>query len=164
LIFGPFGGFEHHLAQTSQLHSLEIVTEASHVEPVVHLTDWGSILIGTFAALLGLGFSYVFYHQTSEWPARLSTRFRPIYQASYHKFYIDDLYDRAIVVPTRFLGQAADFLDSFVVSNLVQAVAWAPRFVGRTLFGPRQNGLVQYYAAWTAMSLAILLIFLFFSY
>jgi NADH-quinone oxidoreductase subunit L len=163
LIFGPTGLFEHHLAQTPELHALETEGLAGSVKAVEHSTDWVTMLVGTLAAALGLGLSYFFYFKPSPWPARLENQFRPLYQASLHKFLVDELYNKVIVWPTRFLGLAANFLDNFLVSGLVQGVASLPRVVGRYILGPRQNGLIQYYAAITALSVGMLLLFLFFA-
>ena len=63
-----------------------------------------------------------------------------------------EVYERLIVWPTRFLGYTAEFLDRSLVDGLVQGVSWLPRLVGRYLLGPIQNGLIQYYAAVTALS------------
>ncbi len=163
LIFGPFGLFEHHLAQTPQFESLKPLAEASHVEEIEPKTDWLTMLAGTLAAFAGLGLSAIFYLKPSPWPARLASGLRPLYNASYHKFYIDEFYTALIIWPTRFLGLAANFLDKFLVSNLVELVAWLPRFFGRSFFSRSQNGLVQRYAAVTALGVAFLLFVLFFA-
>jgi NADH-quinone oxidoreductase subunit L len=164
LVFGPFGLFEHHLAQTPELKALEAVHAEGHgaTEAVKHSTDWATMAVGTLVGLIGLAFSYLFYGRTSPWPARLATRLRPLYNASLHKFYVDEIYNGLIVRPTRFLGSTADFLDKYLVSRLVVFIAWVPQFVGKTVLGPRQNGLVQYYAAGTALGVALLLLFLLF--
>jgi NADH-quinone oxidoreductase subunit L len=106
--------------------------------------------------------SYGLYFKPSPWPARLAGRFRPIYQASLNKFYVDEFYSHMIVWPTRFLGLTANFLDNFLVTGLVGFVAGLPRGVGRYLLGPRQNGLIQYYAAVTALGVGLFLVFLLF--
>jgi NADH-quinone oxidoreductase subunit L len=92
----------------------------------------------------------------------MATRFRPLYQASLHKFYVDEFYDRLLVVPTQALASTAEFLDSHLVDGLVQGVSWVPRLVGRYVLGPIQNGLIQYYAAVTALSVGALLLALLF--
>ena len=42
----------------------------------------------------------------------------------------------------------------------MRLTAWIPRFVGRDLLAPFQNGLIQFYAAATALGVAFLLIIL----
>ena len=157
VVFGPTGWFEHHLERTRELGHAEGALE--------HGFDWLTATLGTLVGLLGLGLSYVMYANDtaiSPLPARLAGRLRPLYRASVAKFGIDELYTAALVWPTRFLGQVADFFDKFVVDGLVRTVAWVPRTLGSQVLARIQNGLVQYYAAVTALSVGVLLLGLLF--
>jgi len=155
LIAGPFAGttewFAHHLHATFGFESL------GHEE---HGFDWTTALIGTLAGLSGLGLSYKMYAEPSPIPARLVERYHPLYEASLHKFHVDELYDRVIVRPARALAVVSDFLDDYLVDRLVIGVAKVPRFFGRNLFARYQNGLIQFYATASALSLAVLLLIL----
>jgi NADH-quinone oxidoreductase subunit L len=51
----------------------------------------------------------------------------------------------------------AEFLDMYLVDGLVRFVSWVPRFFGREVLAPYQNGLIQFYAAVTALGIACLL-------
>jgi len=157
IIFGPTHWFEHHLELTRELH----VVQGS----ITHNFDWLTATLGTFVGLFGLGLSYVFYANDtviSPIPARLARQLGPLYRASLAKFGVDEAYSTVLVWPTRLLGQVADFLDKFVVDGLVQTVAWLPQTLGRQVFARIQNGLVQYYAAVTALSVGVLLLALLF--
>ena len=157
LVFGPTGWFEHHLELTRQLHPAE--------HTVAQGFDWLTATLGTAVGLLGLGLSYVFYAndvRVSPIPARMAESLRPLYRASVAKFGIDELYSMVVVWPTRMLGHVADFLDKFLVDGLVQFVAIIPQSLGKHGFARIQNGLVQYYAAVTALSVTVLLLALMF--
>ena len=154
MIFGPSGLFEHHLEQTHGLHPAEHGAE--------HHFDWATAIGGTLAGLFGLALAYSLYFKPSTVPARLATQFRPLYLGSLHKFYVDEIYTKLVVLPTRVLGYTAEFLDRHLVDGLVQGVSWVPRLVGRYVLGPIQNGLIQYYAAVTALSVGVLLLALLF--
>ncbi len=93
------------------------------------------MVVGTLAGLLGLALSYTMYFKPSPLPARLASQLGPLYRASLHKFYIDELYTSVIVWPTRLLGVTAKFSTS-PDRRLVQGVSWVPRLVGRYLLGP----------------------------
>jgi len=54
----------------------------------------------------------------------------------------------------------SDFLDAYLVDRLVIGVAKLPRFFGRELLARYQNGLIQFYAAASALSIAVLLLIL----
>jgi NADH-quinone oxidoreductase subunit L len=153
-LFGLTHWFEHLLELTPGLKPEEHGGE--------HGFDFVTATVGTLVGLLGLGLSYALYAKPSPIPARLADRLGPLYRASLHKFYVDEFYAAAIVWPTRFLASTADFLDKFLVEGLVQGVAWVPRLVGKHVLGPIQNGLIQYYAAVTALSIGALLLALLF--
>jgi NADH-quinone oxidoreductase subunit L len=119
------------------------------------------VLLGTLAGVAGLVLSWVMYGRGGEAPARLARTLRPVYEASYRKLWVDELYDAVIVKPTRFLAAVCKFLDVYLVDGLVRLVAWIPRVVGRDLIGPLQNGLVQFYAGVTALGLVALLVLVF---
>ncbi len=150
LAFGPTHWFEHHLAKTFRfedgLHHLE------H-----HITDWATPAIGLLAGILGIGLSYVFYAKPSPIPGRIATQLGPLYRASLNKFYVDEMYDATVVQTTLVLAKVAKFLDMYLVDGLVRFVSWVPRLVGREVLGPFQNGLVQFYAAVTALGVVGLL-------
>ena len=163
LAFGPTGLFEHHLEQTHGLHATleEHGTVQGPEEGPSHSPDYATMAVGTLAGLLGLGMAYAFYFKPSPVPARLA-EIKPLYLASLNKFYVDELYTKIVVWPTRLLGVTANVLDQSLIEGLVKGVSWVPRLVGRYLLGPIQNGLIQYYAAVTALSVGALLLALLF--
>ena len=151
LAFGPTGLFAGLLE-----HSLGLKPpEGAH-----HAFEWLTPIVGTVAALLGIGLSYLMYGMESKLPAILAARLGPLYRASLHKFYVDENYSAIVVGPTKFLAATSEFLDVVVVDNLVRLFAWVPRAFGRGVLGPLENGLIQYYAAVTALSVASLLFIL----
>jgi NADH-quinone oxidoreductase subunit L len=150
-VVGPAGWFAHHLHATFRFESL------GHVE---HGFDWFTSVVGTIAALAGLGLSYRMYAEPSPIPARLVERFKPLYEASKQKFLIDEFYERVIVGPTRGLAIVCEFLDDYLVDRLVVGVAKLPRAVGRDVLARYQNGLIQFYATVSALSIAALLLIL----
>jgi NADH-quinone oxidoreductase subunit L len=155
LFAGPFAGttewFAHHLHAT---FGFETLGRAEHG------FDWITAIIGTLAGLAGLGLSYRMYAEPSPIPAQLTERFKPLYEASLHKFRVDELYDWIVVRPTRAFAVVSDFLDTYLVDRLVIGVAKLPRSFGRDVLARSQNGLVQFYAAASALSVAVLLLIL----
>ena len=148
-LLGPTGLFAHHVEHTPGLAEIE---GAAH-----HEFDYATAIISSAGALIALAVSYLFYGRKSTIPAQLAERFRPAYLASLNKFYVDEIYAMVILGPLKFLVATAAFFDTVVVDNLVLAAAWIPRLFGRYVLAPFQNGLVQFYAAVTALSVAGLL-------
>ncbi len=152
LVFGPTHWFEHHLELTPGFSTL------GHFEHE-HGFDMTTALVGTLAGVLGLGLAAVMYLRPSPLPGRLAASLKPLYEASYRKFGVDEFYDLVVVGPTRLLATISKFVDTYFIDGLVRLVAWFPRFVGREALSPLQNGLVQFYAASTAAGVVLLLWF-----
>jgi NADH-quinone oxidoreductase subunit L len=148
-LFGSTGMFEHHLARSFGFERLPAVH--------AHAAGLATPLIGLTAGTLGIGLAYLFYFKPSPVPKDIATRAKPLYQASLHKFYVDGLYEATVVKPTLILAKIVEFIDVYIVDGLVRMTAWVPRIVGRELLGPFQNGLIQFYAAVTALGVAGLL-------
>lgn len=147
--FGPTGLFERHLEKTFRFESL------GHLE--AHAEGYAVPITGLTAGLLGLALSYLLYGRPSTAPARIAEALGPLYRASLNKFYVDEFYDAVVIGTTRALAKTADFLDLYLVDGLVRLAAWVPRFVGREVLAPFQNGLIQFYAAVTALGVVGLL-------
>ncbi len=150
LIFGPTHLFEHHLEKTFAFESLP---EMVHVSEPLYATP----LIGLGAGLLGIALSYALYFKPSPIPGRIARTLGPLYQASLDKFYIDELYDATVIRATLIAAKVSEFLDIYLVDGLVRLTAFMPRMVGKEVLGPFQNGLIQFYAAVTALGVAGLL-------
>jgi NADH-quinone oxidoreductase subunit L len=155
LLAAPFGGttewFGHHLHATLGFESLR------HTE---HGFAWLTAALGTAAGVAGIVLGYLIYVEGSPIRDRLIERLRPLYQASLEKFYVDEIYDRYVVRPVRAFGAVCEFLDDYVVDRMVLGVASLPRLIGRDWLAPYQNGLIQFYAAAAAVSVAALLLVL----
>ena len=155
LIFGPTGWFEHHIAKTPGFETKPMLAEE-------HGTDWTTMIFGTLVGVAGLGLSWTLYGKRSEIPARLATQLRPLYNLSLHKFWVDQIYQWIVVKPLLWLSRFASVFDRVVIDGLVNLVARMPRAFGGEFLAPFQNGLVQFYAAATALVVAGLLAILLF--
>jgi NADH-quinone oxidoreductase subunit L len=148
IIFGPTHLFEHHLGHTFGFETL------GHAE---HRFDVLTAIVGTIAGVLGIALAWVLYGRPSPVPARLASQLRPLYLASYNKFWVDEFYDWVVIRPLWAVAAVLAFLDENLVHGLVRATAWVPRLFGREVLAPFQNGLIQFYAAVTALGVTGLL-------
>lgn len=152
IVFGPTGWFAGHLESTPTLQ-FEGMKE--------HAFSWGIALFSTVVAVAGAYVSFVFYAEPNGRPAEIAKAIKPLYNLSLNKFYVDELYIWLIVKPTRVFAMIAQFLDDYLVHGvLVRGTAWLPRLLGRDALSPSQNGLLQFYAASTALCVAVLFIVL----
>jgi NADH-quinone oxidoreductase subunit L len=148
LIFGPTRLFEHHLHATL---AFELLRSGGHA------LGWMTAIASTIAGLLGIGLAYLLYAEPSPVPARLAGRFRWLYEASLNKFYVDEAYDWVTVKTTWAVAVVFEFLDIYLVDQLVIGIARLPRKFGKDLLAGYQNGLLQFYAAVSALGVAVLL-------
>ena len=156
LLAGPFWGttewFAHHLHATLGFESLK------HEE---HHFDW---LTAIDRHRGRGGRSRLELSRCTPSPARCPagwpSGFAPCTRHRLHKFRVDEIYGWLVVRPTRALAVVCDFLDTYLVDRLVTGVAKLPRLFGRDVLARYQNGLIQNYAAVSALSVAILLFIL----
>ncbi|GEN34427.1 NADH-quinone oxidoreductase subunit L [Aneurinibacillus danicus] len=80
----------------------------------------------------------------------------PLYRLSFHKYYVDEIYDAVFVKPLRAIGKGMYAFDVWVVDGLVRLVVAFTKGVGST--GARmQNGQVQTYGAIAFIGLVLLI-------
>jgi NADH-quinone oxidoreductase subunit L len=82
-----------------------------------------------------------------------------LYQLSWNKFHLDEIYDAAIVRPFEGFADFCRIVDWNVLDAIVNLVGQLPA-VGARLFRPMQNGLVQFYALAMVLGLAVFILFL----
>ena len=81
------------------------------------------MMVATGIALLGWGIAHYFYSVNLAAPDRLAAKFQAAYQTVLDKYYVDELYDRLFVEPTKKLGALLDWFDRTVIDGLVRGVA-----------------------------------------
>jgi NADH-quinone oxidoreductase subunit L len=136
---GPYGNVHSTLAQTVE-HSL-------HNEL---LTEWLFVIISLIAAGIGMGLGYLFYLKDTRLPDIWAQRLRPLYTASYNKYWVDEFYGWAITRRTMDAARAVYAFDSRVVDGIVNGLASLARLFSRITGGIDKylvDGLVNTIAA-----------------
>lgn len=163
----PKGG-DHGAPATESAHAAP-VAEAGHeggaadahtgfnlahaVENVTHnhlLTEWIFIAISLIAAGIGMLLGALFYLWRPELPGIWAQRLRPLYLASYNKYWVDELYGLAITRRTMDAARAIYAFDSKLVDGIVNGLAWLSRQFSRVVGGVDKylvDGLVNTIAA-----------------
>jgi NADH-quinone oxidoreductase subunit L len=133
-----------------------LITLEHFLEPVVGeselptgIVPW--LLAGAALLIAALGIvaarSLYLLPDAEERRARLQRPIGPLVTAARNKFYVDEAYGRAVVLPGKaFATFCADFFDRKVIDGAVNGTAWV---VGRAAQGLRrvQTGYVRNYAA-----------------
>jgi NADH-quinone oxidoreductase subunit L len=160
------------LESTGETHAV-LTTEPSHGEPtppyghegfnlahaiesIVHshtLTEWIFIIISLMVAGFGIGLGVLFYVKNPRLPEIWAARLKPLYEASYNKFWVDEFYGWAITRRVMDLSRAVFAFDSKVIDGGVNGSAWLTRLSSRLTGGTDQylvDGLVNGVAAFVA--------------
>jgi NADH-quinone oxidoreductase subunit L len=105
-----------------------------------------ALAIGALASVVGIGLAWHMYVRRPGTTARLVERFRGLHDFLAHKWYFDELYDRAIVRPTLALGSwSANVFERYVVGGVVTGTALVVR-AGGQFVRVAQSGVLRYYA------------------
>ena len=78
-----------------------------------------------------------------------------------HKYWVDEIYQAAIVEPLRNLGRVFFAIDRFVVDGIIGAIAFVPQLGGFALKLSVQRGYLQGYAAAMLFGIAAILLVIF---
>jgi NADH-quinone oxidoreductase subunit L len=107
---------------------------AHAVESKVHsetLTEWVFIIISLLVAGLGMFLGYLFYLKDTSLPDIWAARLRPLYQASYNKYWVDEFFGWAVTRRVMDAARGVFAFDSKVVDGGVNGTAWLTRFSSR---------------------------------
>ncbi len=162
LIGGPdyFDKFLHPVFAAYAPATAEIASEAS--EPagmmLLHaLTGWPVLI-----ALAGLLLAWWFYIKSPQTPKKLADTLRAPYTLVLHKYYVDELYNAAIIQPLLWISTNVlwHVVDEGVIDGTVNGVARVARESGSEL-REIQSGNARSYATWVvigAVGITVLMI------
>jgi len=105
-----------------------------------------ALIVGAAGSLTGIGLAWFMYVRAPGTTARLTERFRGLHGFLSHKWYFDELYDRALVRPTSALATwSSNVFERVVIGGMVSGTAIAVR-AGNSLVRVAQTGLLRNYA------------------
>src|SRR5581483_3671484 len=116
------------------------------------------ILIGAslLIAVIGIYIAMMMYLRRAWSPQAVSARFPRLYDLLYHKWYLDEIYDAAIVQPTLAFARFLWGFDSGVIDGMVNGVGALIRWLGQGL-RRLQTGSVGNYALGMSLGLLVIL-------
>ncbi len=144
-IFGGHQNVSHWLAPS-------LVEHHPHVNIFVEIIAMGASIA---AFVIGIRIAWKRFGQGAEEPA-----FRGFAEFAYHKFYVDELYDRVFVQPYKRLGAVIrSTVEPNVTDAPVKLVSQLYMYVGQA-FKYFQVGLVRVYAIYMIVGLSVMSLFL----
>ena len=99
------------------------------------LTEWLFIVISLLVAGTGIGLGLLFYIKDPRLPDIWANRLRPLYVASYNKYWVDEFYGWAITRRVMDGARGVFAFDSKVVDGAVNGSAWLTRLSSRITGG-----------------------------
>jgi NADH-quinone oxidoreductase subunit L len=146
-------------------HFLEPVLAAGVANVQNHSLEIGIAAISVVVALIGFYIAYLFYYKKPGTATSYAERFPALYRIVLNKFYVDEIYQTAIVTPllmfTRlFLGGVVDA--GFVNGSGYTAGA-ATRGLG-SIVRRVQSGNIRSYAGWLALGAAAVIFVMIFGH
>ncbi len=121
-----------------------------------HAAAWLQV-IAILVSVLGILLAYLMYAKKSVSPDFIARPLPWLYQLSYRKYYVDELYHYVFVKPLSWLGLILNWFDRYVVDGLVSLTAAVTNWIG-SLHARMQNGQIQSYGAVVLLGLLLLVI------
>jgi NADH-quinone oxidoreductase subunit L len=129
--------------------------DAKRADAATHTTF---MVVSTLVAAAGIALAYRFHLRDRAAGDALAGRFRGLAGALENKYWVDELYQAAVVGPLRGVGRAFHWIDRIVVEGLVWAVGFVPQFSGFALKLTTQRGYLQGYAGAMALGIVVILL------
>ena len=136
----------------------------SHSEAHGHALEIGLTILVVGLALASMYFAYQVFVKNPKRAERIAARFPTAHRLMLNKFYVDEIYDAAIIWPIERLSRSFLWkgIDIGVVDGAVNGVAslmqrWSNR--GKRL----QSGYVRVYANWILFGAVLILLYYYFA-
>ncbi|MGG4493318.1 NADH-quinone oxidoreductase subunit L [Brevibacillus reuszeri] len=121
-----------------------------------HAAAWLQI-VALGISILGVVLAYFMYGKKSIPSDTIPEAMPWLYQLSYRKYFVDELYHYVIVIPLGWLGFLLNAFDKYVVDGLVGLTAKITQGIG-SLHARVQSGQIQSYGAVVLFGLLLLII------
>ncbi|MCL4533097.1 MAG: NADH-quinone oxidoreductase subunit L [Deltaproteobacteria bacterium] len=135
---------------------------AKNFAPIVNNMPWYALSsISVAAGLIGIYIAYLLYIKKAVDPEKIKNMFKPVYELSYNKVYIDEIYDFLIVKPMLvFFDFLWKIVDIKIIDGAVNGIAGA---FGNFSVKARkiQNGMLMSYILTLSIGVAAVLFYYF---
>jgi NADH-quinone oxidoreductase subunit L len=163
--FGEYRGHEHHPHESPPVMMIPLVILAAlslgggyipipaflaKVFPAMEVPeDFTLVVVSVVFGLAGIALAYLMYVVKPSLADSLASGLGGLYQAVYNKWYVDEIYDAAVVNPVMEGSRAVLWkgADAGLIDGGVNGVGWVARGVGGVL-RLMQSGNIRSYATW----------------
>jgi NADH-quinone oxidoreductase subunit L len=116
------------------------------------------VVVATASGFIGIFLAYVFYVWRPALPEALAARAGGLYTLVLNKYFVDEVYDAAVVTPVVSGSRAVlwKFFDAGLIDGLVNGAGGAAQSIGGVL-RRLQSGNIRSYAAWVVFGAVLAL-------
>ncbi len=176
--FGDYRGHEHHVHESPPVMLVPLAILAllslgggflfkipaflGTVFPTLEVEeDFVLMAISTAAGLIGIGVAWLFYVVRPSLPDSLVAGIRGLYTVVYNKYFVDEIYDHAVVRPIVNGSRAVLWkgVDAGLIDGMVNGVGARARNIGGAL-RLMQSGNVRSYATWVLFGSVLVIVVL----
>ena len=125
--------------------------------------DFAVAIPSVLIALAGIGIALIMYKKESLAPAKMAARFKHLYQWSFHKFYIDEVYlfvTKKIIF--RYISVPVAWFDRHVVDGTMNGIAWVTTYTSNLIKGMQSGQLQKHAFVFVTGAVLLLVIFIYF--
>lgn len=114
-------------------------------------------IVAVIISLFGIGLAYLIYGKKNLPNDIISEQLPWLYQLSYRKFYMDEIYTFVFICPLKGIGLAFNWLDHYIIGGLVRSIGGLTNMIGR-LLSRLQSGQMQTYGFVVLLGLVVLMV------
>jgi NADH-quinone oxidoreductase subunit L len=126
-----------------------------------HQAHYYMMIASAVIALAGIGIAYLLHKKDRRQAEALADRFRGVATVLDRKYWVDEIYDAAIVRPLWRLGAGYDAFDRWIIDGAIWFVSFVPQVMGFSLRLTLQRGYLQGYAAGMLFGIVVILVAIF---
>jgi NADH-quinone oxidoreductase subunit L len=165
-VAGGFIGLPAWLGSNRFFHFLEPSLRFAHHgdhghHEASHAVEMGFAGLSIAVALIGIFIAYRLYIKRPDAASALADRMKGLHRLLFRKYYVDEIYDGAIVHPT--LNASTSLLwkvaDAGLIDGAVNGAGGTIKGIGSVLKRV-QNGLIRSYAAWILLGTVAVLLYI----
>jgi NADH-quinone oxidoreductase subunit L len=146
-------------------HFLEPVFAAGVANLANHSIEITLAVVSVLVALLGFYIAYLLYYKKPGTAAAYAQRFPALYRIVLNKFYVDEIYQAAIVTPLLMFSRLilGTLVDTGIINGSAAAAGATTRGLG-SLTRRIQSGNIRSYAGWLALGAAAVIFVMIFGH
>jgi NADH-quinone oxidoreductase subunit L len=171
-----------HSPSIAQTYHLAVNREHEHVDPMAygqtgiaeamnHLDPSLSertgrmhfylMLASGLIAFTGIYLAYLMHLKYRDEADKLAARHPLVIRVLENKYWVDEIYQAAIVEPLRAIGRVCVAIDTYVIDGIIWIISFVPQAGGFALKLSTQRGYLQGYAVTMVLGVVIVLLFVF---